>query len=60
MGMERRAEESRSLIQTRLTGSEQYFETSGSSRERQTTPLVREKRRGGFLEGKEAQGASQG
>ena len=29
MGMERRAEESGSLIQTRLTGSEQYFETSG-------------------------------
>jgi len=29
MGMERRAEESGSLIQTRLTGSEQYSETSG-------------------------------
>jgi len=29
MGMERRAEESSSLIQTRLTCSEQYFETSG-------------------------------
>jgi hypothetical protein len=29
MGVERRAEESGSLIQTRLTGSEQYSETSG-------------------------------
>jgi len=29
MGMERRAEESRSLIQTRLIGRGQYFETSG-------------------------------
>jgi retron-type reverse transcriptase len=39
MGMERRAEESGSLIQTRLTGSEQYFETSGRSCEAANDPL---------------------
>jgi len=39
MGMERRAEESRSLIQTRLTGREQYFETSGRCRSPANYPL---------------------
>jgi hypothetical protein len=39
MGMEQRAEESRSLIQTRLTGREQYFETSGRCRSAANYPL---------------------
>ncbi len=39
MGMERRAEESGSLIQTRLTGSEQYFETSGRCCDAANHPL---------------------
>ncbi len=60
MGMERRAEESGSLIQTRLTGSEQHFETSGRSRERQTTLLAEKQKPGGFLADKESRDASQG
>ena len=39
MGMERRAEESGPLIQTRLTGSEQYFETSGRCCDAANHPL---------------------
>jgi len=39
MGMERRAEESRSLIQARLTGREQYFETSARYRSATNYPL---------------------
>ena len=39
MEMERRAEESRSSIQTRLTGSEQYFETSGRYCDAASHPL---------------------
>jgi hypothetical protein len=60
MGMERRAEESSLLIQTRLTGSEQYLKQAGVTAMRETTPLAMKEKQGGFLVGKETRDASKG
>jgi len=60
MGAERRAEESRSLIQTRLTGSEQYFETSGRCREEVNHPLGEEQQARWIPCGQESRDASKG
>jgi hypothetical protein len=58
--MERRAKESSSLIQTRLIGSEQYFETSGRYCDAANYPLAVKEKQGGFLVDKETRDASKG
>jgi len=60
MGMERRAEESGSSIQTRLTGSAQYSETSGRCCGAANYPLAVKQKQGGFLVDKESWDASPG